>query len=100
LHGQQRNVSLLFPFFICSKQTEIAVFPFVPFSFCSRVSSEVDFWNSVDVIVFTELVLIFTSAEFHVQNSTKWTWHGTKILGNFEEEKNFLTKNGSPGDLP
>jgi hypothetical protein len=59
------------PVFHLQQQTEIAVFPFVPFSFCSRVSPEVDFWNSVDVIVFTELV--FASSEFHVQNSTKWT---------------------------
>jgi hypothetical protein len=51
---QQTNGSLPFPFFVCSKQMKVAVFCWV--------STEVDFWNSAEVGILSELV--FTSAEF------------------------------------
>jgi hypothetical protein len=70
---------------ISSKQTEVSCFhcPFAAnkqkllfyiCSVCSRVSTEVDFWNSAEVAFFSELVFTssLNSTELHVQNSTEF----------------------------
>jgi Zn-finger protein len=50
-------------------------FPLIPFSVCSRESTEVDFRNSAEGRIFTELVITSrNSTKFGVQNSAEWTW--------------------------
>jgi hypothetical protein len=52
---QLTNGSLRFPFSICIKLTEVAVFPLIPFCVCRKVSTKVDFWNLTEVGIFLDL---------------------------------------------
>jgi hypothetical protein len=59
-----------FPFFRFQHTNRSCCFSLVLFSLCSSVSTEVDFWNSAEVGIFSELVL--NSAEFRVQDSAEY----------------------------
>ncbi len=95
---------VVFCFLHLQQTNGICRFPLDSFSICSGVSTEMDFCNSAEVGIFSELV--FTSLESHRIQYAKFRRMDMHIvlknwgIIKFCEKKIKWTRNGSPSDFP